>query len=111
MVIIRHSSRRALQSIYTSKNIIANYGNYCNKRIFNTDLCLSQTERSEGEKGMIVKMEEKKKGSKLKIIIPIIVAIVALAIIGIVTFIIPKEGKEETPSKKELATSKYIDLR
>ena len=56
MVIIRHSSRRALQSIYTSKNIIANYGNYCNKRIFNTDLCLSQTERSEGEKGMIVKM-------------------------------------------------------
>ncbi|MCI9246616.1 MAG: hypothetical protein HFJ30_05790 [Clostridia bacterium] len=56
-------------------------------------------------------MEEKKKGSKLKIIIPIIVAIVALAIIGIVTFIIPKEGKEETPSKKELATSKYVDLR
>ena len=60
MVIIRHSSRRALQSIYTSKNIIANYGNYCNKRIFNTDLCLSQTERSEGEKGMIVKMEDNK---------------------------------------------------
>ena len=58
MVIIRHSSRRALQSIYTSKNIIANYGNYCNKRIFNTDLCLSQTERSEGEKGMIVKMQK-----------------------------------------------------
>ena len=27
VVIIRHSPRRALQSIYTSKNIITNYGN------------------------------------------------------------------------------------
>ena len=58
MVIIRHSSRRALQSIYTSKYIITNYGNDIKLRIFNTDLCLSQTERSEGKKGMIVKMNK-----------------------------------------------------
>ena len=59
MVIIRHSPRRALQSIYTSKHIITNYGNYIKLRIFNTDLCLSQTSEAKAKKGMIVKMKTK----------------------------------------------------
>ena len=58
MVIIRHSPRRALQSIYTSKHIITNYGNYIKLRIFNTDLCLSQTSEAKAKKGMIVKMKQ-----------------------------------------------------
>lgn len=56
-------------------------------------------------------MEEKEKGSKQKIIIPIIVVIVILVIVGVLAAIVPRESKEEVPSKKELATSKYVDLR
>lgn len=55
-------------------------------------------------------MEEKKKGSKLKIIIPIIV-VIALIIAGIVVAIVTKENMGEISTEKELATSKYVDLR
>ena len=55
-------------------------------------------------------MEEKKKGSKLKTIIPIIV-VIALIIAGIVVAIVTKENMGEISTEKELATSKYVDLR
>lgn len=59
-----------------------------------------------------MEQEEKKKGLKHKIIIPIIIAVIALAIVGIVVATTTTTvSKEETPSQKQLATSKYVDLR
>ena len=63
-------------------------------------------------------MEEKKKVN-FKIIIPVVLAIVVIAIVGIVAVIgkqktneiSTEEEKTETKNKEKLATSKYVDLR
>ena len=92
-------------------------------KIFHIDLCLSQTSDSEGEKGMIVKMEKKrKKGFNIRIfgiIICIILIIASLCIIfrpdkiittyGLEVFQ-PKIGKDEEITKdqaREIAVKQF----
>jgi len=65
-----------------------------------------------------IKMEKEKKKLNLKIIIPviaIIITIIIVAVAGIGVIIIrtwnKKQNLGESLTKKELATSKYVDLR
>lgn len=55
-------------------------------------------------------MEEKKKSNKLKVIIPVVVAIVILAIVGIV-FFTGNNGNKKILSMAKIETAKYLSAK